>query len=337
VLKIKMDWESVLLLFSTGQGCWTSDMVKLAGEDPGQLKFLKEKGFLEEHDGIYSLTPAGREQFSIAATRSYFDEKPAGHITDEKKEMDRCRLALLLNSSFVGRWGVKDFRIAQPLTYYPKMERGELCSVGRSGTPLWKYDSTEMISEIKTSFPQDRKTDIHPPTEDIEQWMTCRGIRPGTLEIDLLFLHYCDFIYYMHKTPPASDRLKLMNADRFYMQFTRKEYYDEPITLYEDIGKFHLFLLYYRHLILPGNFDLDIHQQENINALMFVTETEEEAVRFFKVFSPIAEELVGPAKPLDIWSLSMEAIENHPVREDSHFDFFEKIGHRVAITYPSDG
>lgn len=327
----------MLLLFSKNQGCWTSDMVRLAGEDPGQLRFLKEKGFLEEHDGIYSLTPAGREHFSTAAAESYFDAEPAGDISDEKKEMDRCRLALLLNNSFVGRWGVKDFRLGQTLKYYPGMEGREICSVDPSGIPLWKYDSTEMINEIRDCFPQHRKADLHPSIEDIEQWMTSKGIKRGNLEIDLMFLHYCDFIYYMHKTPPSSDRLKLMHADRFYMQFTRKEYYDEPMKLYEVIGKLHLFLLYYRHLILPGNFDLDIHQQENINALMFVTKKEEEAVRFFKDFSPMAEELVGPAKPLDIWSLSMEAIENHPVREDSHFDLFEKIGHRVAITYPPGG
>lgn len=332
-----MDWNSVLLLFSKNQGCWTSDMVRLAGEDPSGLIELKGMGFLKERNGVYSLSPKGREQFILAAAGSFFDAQPAGDITDEKKEVSRCRLALLLNSSFVGRWGVKDFRIGQTVTYYPEIERRNLCSVSLSGTPLWKYDSTGMINEIRDSFPQHRKENLHPSIEDIEQWMTCKRITRGNLEIDLMFLHYCDFIYYMHKTPPASDMLKLMNADRFYMQFTRKEFYDKPITLYEEIGRIHLFLLYYRHLILPGNFDLDIHQQENINALMFVTDTEEEAVRFFRTFSPMAEDLVGPAKPLDIWSISIEAIENHPAKEDSHFDLFEKIGHRVAVTYPPGG
>jgi hypothetical protein len=47
----------------------------------------------------------------------------------------------------------------------------------------------------------------------------------------------------------------------------------------------------------------------------------------------MGEHLTGPAKPMDIWCISLESMEKHEGKEDSHFDFFEKTGHRVAITY----
>jgi hypothetical protein len=86
-------------------------------------------------------------------------------------------------------------------------------------------------------------------------------------------------------------------------------------------------------VVLPGNFDLDIHQQENLNALIFISETEKEAIKFYETFHSMGEHLTGPAKPMDIWCISLESMEKHEGKEDSHFDFFEKTGHRVAITY----
>ena len=334
---LRMSRENVLLLFSKGYPCWNEELVELAGENPTFLQDLQQKGLLVKEKGICSLTQAGRKAFTELAREYYYDATPADPAEDHGKELLKCRLSLMLNRSFVGRWGVKNFHVGQPLTYYPGLKKGDICSISPSKKPRWIYNEMAIINEIRETFPQNRQTDRHPSILEIKGWMEERGMEEGSLEIDVLFLHYCDFVHYMHKVPPASDTLKLLHADRFYMNFVRKEFYDDPLLLFEEIGKFHLFLLYYRHLILPGNFDIDIHEQGNLNALMYITETEEEAIRFYETFSPLAEELTGPADPMDIWSMSMEAIENHPMKEDSHFDFFAKIGHRVAITYPPGG
>lgn len=329
-----MSWKNILLLFTKGYPYWNEELVKLSGEDPSLLTDLHDRGLIQEKNNLYFLTCEGEEAFRETAEEYFYDAIPGEPGQDPAKALLKCRLSLLLNRSFIGRWGVKNFYPGKLLSFYPKLERKEICSLDPSKRPVWKYRDMGVINEIRKAFPQERKTNLNPPISEIEKWMTERNIEKGNLEIDLLFLHYCDFMYYMHKTPPASDTLKLMHADRFYMQFVREEFYSDPISLFEEIGHFHLFLLYYRHLILPGNFDLDIHQQENLNALMYITETEAEAVRFYDRFHPLATELTEAAKPLDIWSLSIEAIETHPIKEDSHFDLFEKIGHRVAITYP---
>ncbi len=329
-----MSWENVLLLFTENQPCWNEELISLAGEDPDLLHELRTRELVEQKGNIYYMTEKGKSIFRKIAQEYFYEASPGSVPTDPAREIMRCKLSMLLNRSFVGRWGVKKFYQGQILSFYPGLTQEKICTVNSSGEPEWLYNDLDMIDKIRNSFPPDRVNDLHPSLKEIDQWMQEQEIRKGSLEIDLLFLHYCDFMYYMHKTSPVSDTLKLLHADRFFMKFTREEFYSDPISLFEEIGRFHLFLFYCRHLILPGNFDMDIHQQENLNALMYITETEKEAVKFFDHFHLIGDKLTGPAKPLDIWVFSMESLENHPFKEDSHFDLFEKVGHRVAITYP---
>lgn len=328
-----MKGENVLLLFNTNYPCWNEELVRLAGEDPSMLEILETEGYLERTDTCYVLTESGKEKFREVAADFFYDEKPATSTEDPEKSLLHCRLALLLDRSFVGRWGIKKFIPGQTLQYYPGIEAEKMFKIDNSGKPIWTYEKLEPVSRIGSSFPKDRKGNEGLTQAKIAEWMDKKGIQAGSLDMDLLFLHYCDFVYYMHKVPPVSDTYKLLHADRFFMKFTQESFYSDPSSLFEEIGKFHLFLFYYRHVVLPGNFDLDIHQQENLNALIFISETEKEAIKFFETYHSMGEHLTGPAKPMDIWCISLESMEKHEGKEDSHFDFFEKTGHRVAITY----
>jgi len=332
-----MPWENVLLLFEEGYPCWTAETVTKAGEDPKDLKTLENLGFLERTCGeTYQLTSEGRERFIIQAGEYFFDARPATPSADPGLDLRRLELKQLLDASFLGRWGLKKFFPGKKVLYYPGLPTEKVFREGE-GAPLWLYPDSQEIKAMDSRFPLGRKADPDATPEDIHCWMAERNIARGIFETDLLLLHYCDFEYYMHVIPPATDTEKFLHCDRFFFQLARKNYFTHPSELYDFIGRFHLLLFYYRHLGLPGSFDLDIHQQENISVIIFVTDTEKEAEEFYGIYHPAGEELMGPARPMEIEVISLEALKGIRGREESHFDLLEKIGHRIAITYPPGG
>lgn len=332
-----MPWENVLLLFEEGYPCWNAETVTKAGEDPDDLQALERMGLLERTDGgTFQLSDEGRDKFIFQAGEFFFDARPAPPSADPELDLRRLELKQLLDASFVGRWGLKKFFSGKKILYFPGLPSEKIFQKGK-GAPKWLYPEAGEIRAIDSRFPLRRKTDPDITPEDIRCWMAERNIGQGIFEADLLLLHYCDFEYYMHVIPPATDTEKFLHCDRFFFQLARKSYFTDPSELYDFIGRFHLLLFYYRHLGLPGSFDLDIHQQENISVLIFVTETEREAEEFYSIYHPAGEELMGPARPMEIEVLSMEALKGNRGKEESHFDLFEKIGHRIAITYPPGG
>jgi len=331
-----MSWENTLLLFEDGYPCWTSDTVELAGEDPGELKVLENMGLLEKTGtSIFQLTEEGRTKFRIQSEEYFFDALPAEKSPDPQLDLKRLQLKQLLDSSFLGRWGLKKFEPGKKVYYYPALPPVRTFITQDNG-PEWTYPETHEIRTINSQFPLPRVPDPDMTPEDISRWMVANGIHQDHFQADLLLRHYCDFEYYMHVLPPATDTEKFLHCDRFFFHFARDSYFKDPSSIYEYLGKFHLLLFYYRHLGLPGSFDLDIHQQENISVLIFVTETEDQAEDFYDRYHGMGEKLMGPGRPMEIEALSIEALKGHSQREDSHFDLFDKLAHRVAITYPPD-
>jgi hypothetical protein len=90
-----------------------------------------------------------------------------------------------------------------------------------------------------------------------------------------------------------------------------------------------MFLMMLRHMILPGYVDLDSLDQDGINWLLYVYEREEDAVKCAALLSPFEKNLAGPAAPLDVWALSLEALWDRDGTVETIHDLLPFAAHPI--------
>lgn len=332
-----MDYETILLLFDRDHPCWDEETLVLIGEDCRGLKKLEDLGFLEADNGIYSLTEKGRQAFKKLCIEQFIDEEPATSpksFQEKRQSLWRTRLQVLLDNSFTSRWGLKEFYPGKALKYVPPLRESQIFEL-KDNHIDWTYLCHESVVKIKEHFNLTglKAREATPPgIEEIKAWMEENEISRESFVVDLFFLSRYDFAYYMQFPKHPNDILGLVNADRFFFFRASPPFEDHIKDYIETIGKVHLFLMNQRHICLPGYYDLDLADQDSLSWVIWVTETEEEALRLADCVKPFGQSLIEPARPMDIWIISAEKLKEIREKQETLFDLFSLIAHPVART-----
>lgn len=171
-----------------------------------------------------------------------------------------------------------------------------------------------------------------PPADASARWFENLGEVPAVFETDLLYLSRYDFQAYTSFDPLPGDRWGLLNADRFFCMDSPSP---ETVSLewfLGTVGRFQLALEVLRRMVLPGFMDLDSHDQDGINWLVFLFETEKEAERCVSLLAHFGQDLIRPAIPMDVWALSFEALEAFSEKAETIHDLLPVIGKAVVRT-----
>jgi hypothetical protein len=280
--------ESVLLLFDFNHPVWDLSTVEMAGEDPSFLMELVQCGLVEEREGCFVLTESGVREFEALRDQCFLDSSPGLTPSDPLLWLRRNRLEMAFKRAFAGRWG------------------------------------------NKRTYPGARLHFLAPPVETVFEglrftgWRVSGGMSHGVLELDLLLLFDYDFSCYMGSPKHPEDQEGVLNADRVLMVIA--DPMDVPGAL-ARLGEAHRWLAD-RRRVLGSSFDLDCEGQDSVTWWAWVTPEEGQALELHRRLYPFGEALCGPSKPLDLWVLSLEALEGAP-REETFYDLFHRVGHRV--------
>lgn len=298
--------ESIITRFDRDNPCWTEELLRRAGEDSSLLPGLVEKGFLRQNGDIYSLTETGAEEFRRAAAELFLGTECAAPPKDAKRSLARTKLRILLDDAHLQRWGLKDYHTGIGLGYRPCLREDEIFSIA-DGNLSWRYQDSPVYRKIAEDFPcastDKRDVGLVPPMK-LAEWCAANAPSEGTLSVDLLYLSRYDFMEYKDFKGHPNDPLGLINADRFLFVFPEEDAAENIHT----VGKFHLWLNFLRRMRIPGYADCDTQEQFSVSWLIFATETEAEAARVREGLTPFGEELVRPASPCEIWTISFEAL-----------------------------
>ena len=322
--------EMIITMFSEQDPCWTAELLELAGEDISGLETLVGEGLLDHSDGIYSLTEDGRNAYEKLKNELFLDGTPGLKPSEPERSVKRTRLRMLLDNAHLQRWGIKVYHAGQGLDYYPGLKDEELVS-SENGTLEWKYTASHLYQKINEqfspSFIEGRRIDMVTP-ERLSAWCTENSTLPGSLDVDLLYLCNYDFMQYRDFTGHPNDRLKVINTDRFLFVFPDKDTGRNLVT----VAKFHLWLNTLRRMMIPGYVDRDTQEQDSVSWLIFTTEKEDEAVALAKELGGFGEELVANANPCEVWTISMEALQNITEKRELIWELLPDIAHPAQRT-----
>lgn len=322
-----MNQETLLLLFDDRHPCWTPELVLLAGESAEGLDELAALQLLEKRKTHYQLSPQGAEAFRRLAGANFFEAEPGCPVEEPALWLLRNRLERRLDRAFRGRWGEKEFRPGALLPYVPGVGGEPLFTL--AGDELkWAYldrsDCRRLVQLTSSQEGEWRQRSFPNRKETLAR----EGITgdEALFDIDLLLLHRYDTALYQHLPRPEGDLAGLFQTDRFLFRLA-----PDGIPPKEEIGRdmarLHLFLASQRALFLPGLFDQDSDGFDDVTWWFWVSEREEAAQATADRLLPSAPHLVAPALPLELWTISLEALETQDPREDSHWDLFARIAH----------
>ncbi len=322
--------ETILTMFDEQNPCWTEELLKLAGEDTSRLDDLISSGFLELSEGIYSLTETGKTEFERLKNELFLESAPGSKPSDPHRSVKRTKLRFLLDNGHLQRWGIKVYHSGQDLIFYPVLRKEELLSL-KNGKLEWSYADSPLYikinEEFKSAFIEERRTDLVTPKR-LRSWCSDNSMDPGILNIDLLYLCHYDFMQYRDFGGHPNDRMKVINTDRFLFVFPEHETEKNLAT----VAKFHLWLNTLRRMMIPGYVDRDTQEQDSVSWLIFTTEREATATALAEELGKFKEKLVENANPCEVWTLSIEALENVTVKRELIWELLPDIAHPAQRT-----
>lgn len=321
--------QALITRFTEEDPCWTAELLEQAGEDVSHLPALVARNVLSLNNEIYSLTDAGVREFETAARELFIEEEPGRASGAPEKDVFRTKLRLLLDGAHVQRWGIKEFIPRASLPYLPDIKEAPLFSL-KDGL-RWRYPESAAYQAMERDFPpvtiDARRTD-YVPKEQIDAWAQNNNASFGSMDIDLLYLCRYDFMQYKEFPGHQNDPLRLINTDRFL--FTAPG--DTAEANLEKIGQFHLWLNYLRRMQIPGYVDRDTQEQDSVSWLIFTTEKDSDAQATADALSVFGEALVENANPCEIWTISLEALENLDAKRELVWELLPEIAHPVQRT-----
>jgi HAD superfamily hydrolase (TIGR01509 family) len=331
---VPADVQEVLLLFDEVYPCWTKTMARLAAKEPDALDILADKGFLAKEEEVYFLTLQGEKNFRNLAAESFIPSLPGKPGADKKREANRSLLQMLLDKRHMQRWGLKEF--SKPFRFrVPDLMEEELFTL--EGRVLnWKYQENTIFVEMAKDFPITGMAarDVAPPTPERLTFWTEKNIpKRRVMEADLLYKSRYDFQAYSSFPKLPCDPCGLLNTDRFMCFFAPPPTPGSERAFVTILGEFHMFLTMMRHMYLPGYVDLDSLDQDAVNWLIFVYESEADAeacAKFLAALDASGQNLAGPAEPMDVWSLSLEALLKRDDVVESIHDLLPEVAHPIC-------
>ncbi len=310
---MESDREGLLLSFDGQYPCWTRPMLDMAGLDRRMADSLVGEGLLEFEREIYSLSAEGRGRFVEAAERYGLPLQPGDPGPNRERSALRCDLMLLLDRRHLQRWGVKEY--VAPFRFAVPDLTGEDLFVLREDGLVWRYPEAPAFERMAEDFPEmgaAARRRPPPSSEAVRAWVSANIPSLREAEFDLLYKSRYDFQAYAAFPQPPADPCRLFNTDRFLFSFMPPPVGENLSAYLERVGEFHMFLTMLRRLYLPGYVDLDALDQDGVNWLLFAFAGEGEARRCLELLEPVARFLPGTATPLEIWSVSLEALRNYP-------------------------
>lgn len=326
--------EQALLFFDKDHPYWNTELLIMAGANPGDLKELLESESLEVTQvGNLRLTLKGKGELQKYGQENYIPlELPSYDDVKEDRAIQTTRFYLLFEKACQGRWSWKDYFFRRALEYFPCLPMDEIYRI--QGDQLqWLYLDNPMVQAFLTEYPHTGLNARNYPSPDLEKaekWMEEQGLARNTFTPDMLFLSHYDFEYYSDVLPDPNDRYGFLNADRMFC-FISPGPVEKNLPLFmENIAAVHLLLLNYRYLYLPGYTNLDTANQENLNWLVWVTQTEGEAHKLKDLLGRFGKELIRPALPLDIMVFSHESLASVREKTETIYDLIFYYGHPIA-------
>lgn len=317
--------DELLTRFTADHPCWTASLLARVEESGADLERLEAQGLLRCVDGVYWLTDKGRERFLQVAAECWLDEAPGAEPEDPARCVAVTRLWLALDKGNLQRDGIKDYRFRLRIPVRPAARK--LFSLDNAKL-RWLWPDDPAVQAAARDFPRpavaERRVDAV-PLEKLRQWREQPAV---DLPADLLFLCRYDVAYYKDFPGHPQDReLGLINSDRFFFALAK----DLRHSL-EILGLYQLWLHELRRVIIPGYVDTDTQEQSSVNWLLFVTESDAEARNLADQLRPFGHDLAAPAEPLELWTVSLQALEQAPPGQAVIWDLLPLKGHAV---YPA--
>lgn len=271
------------------------------------LDYLLTQGLLIKHDNLYCLSDTGRAAFEKISDELFLYERPG----NEPKDFKRCALAtglwLELERCNLQKWGLKKYLFRPELAVRPKLKLNKIFEINNNKIN-WLY-----LNKIK-NFIDDYKLEN---LSKLEEWLK---LEHEIFTPDLFLIINYDFEQYLDFKPPEQDELKLVNTDRFIFIINK-----DLEACINEISKFHRFIIEQRYLRLPGNFDLDCHEQGSATWLIFLTESQSEAVSLQNNLKIFGESLIEPVVPCEIWTMSLESLRQCEAGRDVIWEVVPKF------------
>ncbi len=308
-----MDRDETLLRFDTAHPFWTRDLLRTEGAAEETIDDLIFSGaLLAGENGVLRLTTEGENTFRRLVSECFLESAPGRPSGDVQVQLFRTRLESAFRRSFVQKWGTKEFHPGAQLSYIPDSADSAVAVIA-GGQPDWPALRSAESRAFAERFPRTGMAarDCFPTTDEVREWILQSGIRVGALETDLLMLCGYDVNHYMHFPPHPNDALGLKDKDRYFCFRAPGTVTVE--TLLAATGRMHLALDFLRRAVLPGFVDRDSQDQDNINWLVFASDSEREVDRILSLLAPFGDDLIAPAFPFEIWAVSVEALSS--VRE----------------------
>lgn len=327
--ELLMDQESLLLLFDRRHPCWSPDLLPSADESEEDLKTLLRLGLVQEEGPCCFLTESGASLFRERAEAAFLEAEPGWPVVAPRLWLKRNRLERHLDRAFRGKWGEKTFRAGTALPYLPDMKE----------RPLWRIENRRLHWSYRDDEAWLRFNRLCPlwPSEDDEPGAFRRrktaldraGITEAFFTVDLLLLHRYDLALYQHLPRPEGDDLELFQTDRFLFRLAPEEGPSlEEVA--DDMARLHLFLGGQRAFFLPRRFDRDSDGFDDVTWWFWITDREEEASALAERLRPLGSDLAAPALPLELWTLSLEALASVQVADEYHWDLFARTAHSLS-------
>ncbi len=321
--------ESLLTRFSADHPCWTEDFLSRAGEDVSDLAELERAGLLtrsvSEGTEFFCLTEAGREAFAVAAAETFLDERPGMSPDDPARCLMTTELWLELERTNLQRWGLKRYLFRTQIPVRPALPRERVWSIADG--LKWKYLDDPIFKSTMEAHPApaiSERTCLVCNGDALEKW---NAQDADFFVPDLFYITNYDFQNYLDFCSHPSDRMKLINTDRF--AFSAAADTRERLDV---LGAMHRWLWTLRRLEIPGWLDVDSHEQDSVNWLIFFTRTQNEAVAAQEELKKFGDALIAPVNPMEIWTISLENLKNCPSRREVIWDVLPAYGHPVCLT-----
>ncbi|MCR5347511.1 MAG: hypothetical protein K6E38_07015 [Fretibacterium sp.] len=332
--------EPLLLLFTHELPCWDEETVLLAGENPGGLRVLTERGDLMPLASGYVLTPRGVRTRERVSLEIGVPAPSAGEVLIDtaraREALELNRMTQLIDRAFVTDWGIKETTVRETFPVTPCLPDNEYFRI-EGGKIRAVWPEAPLVKSFVQAFPhwnfEARKLPA-PGQRGLDRWAEANRAPRGTLTVDLVLRSRADFNHYRKFDPVEGDVFKFVDVDPLFVQ---KVPAGEPESLLPFIGKFHIFLMEQRRVYIPGWFDFDHSDQEDWTMLCLVTDTEAQLDSLTSVIRCWGHDLIDPANPLYLIGTSIERMRNQKEQKRTIYDWFQEETVRILRPDAPDG